>query len=1029
MGGLGKTTIAKVVYNRIFRSFDGHSFLANMREEASQGDKGLISLQNQLLKDILKRVDDVSIVSQGSKLIEKKIQKKKILLILDDVDDHVQLDVLAGGIHWFGEGSRVIITTRDDQSLDTHRVNKDIQIYKPAGLNFENSLQLLSLYAFSKDKPPEKYKQLSYEIVCYAEGLPITLEVLGSFLFGKDKKDWEDTVKVLRENSDDRVPGMSIKSYDDKVIGKLKISYDKLSKSAKTIFLDIACHFAGWLAEEAISIWEACELHPRLAIKELTQMHLVKTKVDTNSKTMLRMHDQLRYMGRKIVSEDRDGDPTIRTRKCSLDDISNILQDNKRTQMVEGILLDWDIEFEVEVNLSCEDLAKMSNLRFLNAYPIENLNGDLSHLPSKLTWFSWHHCPLRILPINFYHKELVHLDLSQSRIKLACTDIPQNKNKFKKLKVLILCNCLDISLSPNFFSWFPSLRRLDLTGCNSLLELPESICQMGSLESLILDFCVSFNKLPTSIGGLKCLINLSVPTTKIEELPDGVGQLEKLESLNISHCYKLVKLPTSMTRMRSLLYFYMRYTTIVEFPDDFSKLSNLELLRMQMVEKDCTGLQPLSINMSGFPPQLQELSLEGYKKIRFLPKLPSTLAGLDIDNCISLQMISDLSHLKCLKVLVLHLCNSLVRLPDMSNLKILRKLEIKNCENLEEIQGLEGTESLEKLDMLYCHKLRGLLGLSNLKRLSIVILSCENLEEIHLEGTESLEKLSAEGCYKLTETTRKIHGQGILLDNVSEGQGSNSIARSFPLSHFNGSPILCVVFALTSGERRESVKFVAGNLITISLDIQASIRRGVKSNYFSQQNMKVTHFSYSIRIENIEFTNKRDIIYIHHFKDWFDLIGLPLESKDAIEELNVRIDDIFWNSDSGHDDSDSDSDSDRISAHVKLCKVLFENKELEQQLPNQQSSAMLVADFFRWSDVTIDSYGGVRGPDTVPEEVVDKEEDDAADPGVCNCFVAVKAVWYFLCKGFNIEIFVVILIYWLWRFYSSGDEIWVPPPT
>ncbi|XP_042482176.1 disease resistance protein RUN1-like [Macadamia integrifolia] len=1143
IGGLGKTTIAKVIYNQIFRSFDGHSFLANVREEASKGDKGLISLQNQLLKDIFKRVDDVSTVSQGSKLIEKKLQKKKILLILDDVDDHAQLDVLAGGIHWFGEGSRVIIITRDDESLNIYKVNKNIQIYKLEGLNPENSLQLLSLYAFLKDKPPEEYEKLSYEIVSYAEGLPLSLEVLGSFLFGKDKKDWEDTIKVLRENLDDRVPVMSIKSYDDKVIGRLKISYDKLSKPAKTIFLDIACHFAGWLVEEAISIWEACELHPRLAIKELTQMHLLKIKVDIDSKTTLRMHDQLRYMGRKIVSEDRDGDPTIRTRKCSLDDISNILEDNKRTQMVEGILLDWDIEFEDEVNISYEDLGKMSNLRFLNAYPIENLNGDFSHLPSRLRWFSWHHCPLRILPINFYHKELVHLDLSRSRIKLAWTDMPQNKNKqFQKLKVLILCNCSDISLSPNFCSWFPSLQRLDLTGCDSLLELPKSICQMGFLESLILDNCVSFNKLPTSIGGLKRLIELSVTGTKIEELPDGVGQLEKLEGLNVSYCCNLVRLPTSMTRMRSLLHFQLRYTMVVRFPDDFSKLSNLEVLRMQVVKRDCMGLQPLSINMSEFPPQIHELSLGGYTKIRSLPKLPSTLSGLDIDDCISLQMISDLSQLKWLKELVIHRCESLVRLPDMSNLKILWKLYITCCENLEEIQGLEGTEflrklnvkkcvklrklsdlsnlkfltelhidncvnleeihglegtwSLEDLSTQHCHKLRWLPGLSKLKRLrKLNINECENLEEIHLERTEPLKTLAADRYYKLTETTRKIHGQGRLLDNVSEGQGSNTIDRSVPLSH--GSPILCVVFAFTFGERSEPfVKFLVGELVTIILKIQGYVRWGVKKNSLSQKNkVRWSYFLCSIRIGDIQFTNKRDIIYIHHFKGGNDWFGCPLESKDAIEELTVKIEDVFWHSDS------IGSDRDKISAHVKLCKVLLENKESEQQMPNQQSSAMLVADFFRWSDAhdddeeveeeedvlsaasnkketclaeedkapcvvvklndgsnqqsldqpslvqekgktspsdnteeeeetinaTVNSYGGVKGPNTVPEEVVAKEEDNAADPGVCNC--AVKAVCYRLCNCFNIGVFVVLLLYGLWRFYSSGDEIWVPPPT
>ncbi|XP_043687808.1 disease resistance protein RPV1-like [Telopea speciosissima] len=1028
MGGLGKTTIAKAVYNRIFRSFDGSSFLTDVREETSQGNKGLVSLQNQLLKDILKRDHYVSIASKGSKLIEKLLHGKKVLLILDNVDDYVQLDVLAGGINWFGQGSRVIITTRDDECLNAHKVDKDIQIYYPEGLDFGNSLQLLSLHAFSKNEPPEKFKQLSHEIVRHADGLPLTLEVLGYFLFGKDKEEWKDALEGLKDILDNKVTGMSIRSYDEKVFEKLMISYNKLSDHAKTIFLDVACHFTGWIVEEAISIWEACELRARLAIKELTQKHLLKIEM-----MKLRMHDQLRYLGRRIVSKDSYGDPTKRTRLWSHDEIMKVLKKGTGTQMVEGILLEEHLD-----DLSFEDFSKMPNLRFLQLAKRHNnnINGDFSRLPSQLRWFRWCFCPLKILPTNFFHEELVHLDLSRSGIKLAWNDVPQNKDKrFKKLKVLILETCYDLSESPDFFSWFPCLQRLDLTEC-TLLKLPDSICQMVSLKILILSNCMSLNKLPTSIGDLKHLVKLSVRRTKIEGLPDGVGQLEKLETLDVSRCSKLVRLPISMGRMRSLLPFDLSDTMVVKLPDDFSKLSSLEVLRMGMDEPDdqtdYKRLQPLLISMSGFA--FQVLYLEGYMNLESLRELPSTLTRLEVKNCISLQIISDLSHLamleelslydckslvrlpclsnlKRLKELLLYGCESLVRLPNLSKLKGLRKLSITDCDNLEEIHGLEGTESLEELIVQGCHKLRKLPDMSNLERLRLLDIShCENLEKIHgLEGTESLEELRAEGCnklrellnlsnlkrlvelhidcenlekvhglegtnslemlvlqschklrelpdlsnlkklmvldisncenieeihcidgiesleqlkvegcqkltelpdisnlkrlkriesnncvnlekihglegaesleeltalncYKLTETRRKIHGHGRLVDNVGEGgQGSNSIAAADNDVIYNqGSPILCVVFALKSGKQ---VKFVVGELLSITLEINAFIRWGVKRAYFE----------YSIRIEDIEFT-KRDIIYMDHFKG-FDWFGFPLESKVAIEEL------------------------------------------------------------------------------------------------------------------------------------------------
>ncbi|XP_042502619.1 disease resistance protein RUN1-like isoform X2 [Macadamia integrifolia] len=921
MGGLGKTTIAKAIYNCIFKSFNGSSFITDVREEALQGDKALVSLQNRLLKDILKRDHDVNIISQGSELIKRLLHGKKVLLILDDVDDHVQLDVLAGGINWFGEGSRVIITTRDDQSLNAHKADKDIQIYKPDGLNFENSLQLLSLYAFSKNEPPKKYKQLSHKIVQYAEGLPLTLEVLGSFLFGKEKEEWEDTLEGLKDILENMVSGMSIQSYDEKVVAKLMISYNKLSDHAKIIFLDIACHFIGFEAENINSIWEACDLRPRLAIKELTQKHLLKIEASG----ALRMHDQLKFMGRRIVSKGSHGDPAKRTRLWSEDEILKVLEKGTGTQMVEGILLPREVHID---DLSFEDFEKMPNLRILEVDNIY-LSGDFSRLPSRLRWLSWWSCPLEVLPTNFYHEELVHLDLTDSRIKLAWNDKPQNKNKrFKKLKVLILEGCSHLSDSPDFFSWFPCLQRLDLTGCSSLLELPDSICQMASLKTLILKNCFSIKKLPTSIGNLKHLVKLSLSGTKFEELPDGVGQLDKLEELDVSDCHELVKLPISMGRMRSLLHFDLRDTMILKLPDNFSKVSSLEGLRMRMVElddqTDYKRPQPLPISMSGFPSQLQELYLEGYMNLQSLLELPSTLTRLEVKKCISLQIILDLSHLERLKELLLYDCKSLVRirLHDLSNLK---KLKVKGCSKLRE------------------------LGISNCE--NVKISNCENLEEIHrFEGANSLKKLFVQGCHKLIDTTRKIQGQGrLLVDNVCEGDHH--------IYQVQGSPILCVVFSLTSGRKVRQIRKTSG-IVTIDLEISAHIRWGVER----------TLFRCSIRIEDIEFTNEKDIIYIHHFKG-FDWFGFPLKCKDAIEELHVEVSAIYR-----HPGFPFLSYCMK-DAHVKLCKVLFENKESEQRMRNQQSSAMLVADFFTWSDSDVDDEE-VEEEEDADEEVEEEYSED-----------------------------------------------------
>ncbi|KAF3954272.1 hypothetical protein CMV_020364 [Castanea mollissima] len=180
MRGIGKTTLARVVFcmvsNKFEDKFEGCCFLANVRGVCKKD--GLVRLQQQLILQILNENMVVEDVNEGVFVIKNKLRHKKILLVLDDVDQLNQLNKLVGDHIWFGLGSRVIITTRDKHLLQTHGVD---EIYEANGLAHAESLHLLSLKALKKDYSPEDYLELSRDFVYYANDFSLAIEILGSF--------------------------------------------------------------------------------------------------------------------------------------------------------------------------------------------------------------------------------------------------------------------------------------------------------------------------------------------------------------------------------------------------------------------------------------------------------------------------------------------------------------------------------------------------------------------------------------------------------------------------------------------------------------------------------------------------------------------------------------------------------------------------------------------------------------------------------------------------------------------------------
>jgi len=313
MPGIGKTTIAEVVFNRLCYGFEGSCFLSNINETSEQFN-GLALLQKQLLQDILKQdVANINCVDRGKVMIKDRLCRKRVLVVADDVAHLEQLNALMGERSWFGPGSMIIITTRDSNLLREADQTYQIEELKP-----DESLQLFSRHAFKDSKPAKDYIELSKKAVGYCGGLPLALEVIGALLYGKNRGRWESEIDNLS-----RIPNQDIQ-------GKLLISYHALDGELQRAFLDIACFFIGIEKEYVAKVLGArCRPNPEVVLETLRERSLIQFHERQLFGRTVTMHDLLRDMGREVVRESSPLHLGKRTRIWNQEDAWNVLEQQK----------------------------------------------------------------------------------------------------------------------------------------------------------------------------------------------------------------------------------------------------------------------------------------------------------------------------------------------------------------------------------------------------------------------------------------------------------------------------------------------------------------------------------------------------------------------------------------------------------------------------------------------------------------------------------------------------------------------------
>ncbi|XP_042960532.1 disease resistance protein RUN1-like isoform X6 [Carya illinoinensis] len=807
IGGIGKTTITKEVFNRIANQFEESCFLANVRENSKPDKGGLVKLQKKILSKIL-RVDpklvEVDDVDQGIILIQEKLCCKKILLILDDVDDLDQLKYLSGRSDWFGLGSRIIITTRDAHLL----VQLDFGNWKTYSMNTldsQDALKLFSWHAFRRDQPDNDFVELTKLAMQYAGGLPLALIVVGSNLRGRDRCFWESEL------------GKYERIQHKKIYDILKISFDGLDDLEQNIFLDIACFFKGHEREYVTKILDSCGFFPDAGIEVLKDKCLISLDQDYIGRQYLRMHDLLEDMGKEIVRQESPKEPGKRSRLWFYEDVREVLEKNKGTEQIEGILIEMPPK-DSRIRLDSDVFAKMEKLRILKVSTFCDCGG-LNYLSNELRVLDWPICPLEFLPSSFHGEKLIVFNIRESKIRDLGTGL-QSKNltsidlyfceyltnisdlsSCSNLEKLLFYGCASLVEVHDSVGFLDKLVELDFRYCSSLKKLPRSF-KLRSLERLKLTGCTSLENFPEIECEMKYLKCVKLKETGIQELPSSFTYLTGLEKLFIIGCDSFVHFPVNIFLLE-----HLQDVSIMHCPN-FVNFGKVVGHNGQFVP--CTQENEISSSMEfNFSSSLKTLSLRGSGIVSLSPCIEGLvgLSKLDLTFCYQLKEIlylppniEEVNATRCsslkdffpesnnlsrtynfsssLKTLIL--CGSgIVSLsPCIERFVGLSELELSNCDQLEEILHLP--PNIEKVDASECSSLESFLPESNnlsrtydfsssLRTLNLSdsgivsippciegfvglseldLRGCQLLEEI-LHLPPKIEKVDAEGCYSL----------------------------------------------------------------------------------------------------------------------------------------------------------------------------------------------------------------------------------------------------------------------------------------
>ncbi|KAJ0965126.1 hypothetical protein J5N97_026264 [Dioscorea zingiberensis] len=446
MGGLGKTTIAKEIYNNgmIKNHFDVCVWTTISQDyRVTDLLKIIITRVTGVTKDELEELDEVRLKEK----LHRSLNKRRYLIVMDDVWDINFWPRMKTAFPDVLNGSRVLITTR---FIGVARSADSVAVpYELSFMPEDKSWELFLLKAFparlinGNISCPDELEEIGRQLVKKCGGLPLALVVLGGLISRKDpdpavwlevaeSMDWElegqDCLKILALSYCD-LPHHFLKSC---FLYLAAFPEDSEILASKLIKL--------WIAEGFIPQREKQTMEDiaRGYLEELVQrcmIQVVKRGVYNKSVKKIRIHDVLREF---CIAEARE-DGLINV--CGVNSTISIIHSTSRRLALQNYSSSWECFSALKVrtllifNSGIHDMV-LNSLKLLRVIDLEGV----SNLPEgietmrHLRYIGLRNCEsLRKLPpcVGKLHN-LQALDIRNTGVR----ELPKDIFKIQSLRVI-----------------------------------------------------------------------------------------------------------------------------------------------------------------------------------------------------------------------------------------------------------------------------------------------------------------------------------------------------------------------------------------------------------------------------------------------------------------------------------------------------------------------------------------------------------------------------------------------------------------